>query len=106
MRRESHERWDLKKRKKPASLADAKIVTIAQILDWKIPAGYKKTDNDAIPPRETRLYTVSGFVRKTKLSPALQHRGIPSGAGGNDASCPRTCGSLGAELIPKPLAIR
>ena len=30
--------------------------------------GYKKTHNDVIPPRENKLYTVSGFVRKVKLS--------------------------------------
>ena len=35
---DSHERWDLKKRKKPASLADAKTVSIAQIIGRKADA--------------------------------------------------------------------
>src|SRR5436190_16861737 len=63
-----HERWTLKHRKKPASLAGAKRVTISDILDWKIPAGHTDTEEEAIPPREPRLYSVSGFVRKVQLS--------------------------------------
>jgi hypothetical protein len=59
----NHERWALKTRSAPASLASAKPVTLAQILSWAIPAGHTVADVDPIPPREPKLYTVTGFVR-------------------------------------------
>jgi hypothetical protein len=62
------ERWTLKQRKQPSSLAGAKSVSITDVLAWKIPAGHKDSEEQAIPPREPKLYTVSGFVRKVKLS--------------------------------------
>src|SRR5712691_8724139 len=64
----NHERWSLKTRSKPNSLASAKTVSLATILGWAIPAGHNATETAAIPPREPKLYTVSGLVRKIKLS--------------------------------------
>jgi hypothetical protein len=65
---ENHERWALKGRSKPSSLASAKPVTLATVLSWAIPAGHTDSDEAAIPPREPKLYTLSGFVRKIKQS--------------------------------------
>ena len=65
---EHHERWALKTRSKPASLAEAKSITLAQMLTWAVPAGHTDSEQQAIPPREPKLYTVTGFVRKIKLS--------------------------------------
>ena len=65
---DGHERWALKTRSRPRSLARAKTVSLATILGWAVPAGHDATDAAAIAPREPRLYTVSGFVRKIKLS--------------------------------------
>jgi hypothetical protein len=65
---DNHERWTLKNRSKPSSLASAKSITLADILGWAIPAGHTVSEEDAIPPREPKLYTLSGFVRKIKLS--------------------------------------
>src|SRR5437870_11313959 len=53
---------------RPHSLASAKGVSLGTILGWAIPAGHDTNDIAAIPPREPKLYTVSGFVRKIKLS--------------------------------------
>jgi len=63
-----HERWALKTRAKPRSLTSAKAVSLPTILGWAMPAGHGAGETDAIRPREPRLYTVSGFVRKIKLS--------------------------------------
>jgi hypothetical protein len=65
---DAHERWALKTRSKPHSMAGAKTVSLATVLRWAIPAGHDASETAAIPPREARLYTVSGFVRKIKLS--------------------------------------
>ena len=41
---------------------------MADILGWAIPAGHTVSEEDAFPPREPKLYTLSGFVRNIKLS--------------------------------------
>src|SRR5262245_53312409 len=64
----NHERWPLKTRAKPPSLAGAKTIALATILHWAIPAGHTDAEHDAIKPREPKLYTVTGFVRKVKFS--------------------------------------
>jgi hypothetical protein len=63
-----HERWALKTRSKPRSLTSAKAVSPPTILAWAIPAGHGAGETAARRPREPRLYTVSAFVRKIKLS--------------------------------------
>jgi hypothetical protein len=64
----NHERQALKTRAAPSSLAGATSRTLAQVLTFAIPAGHKDTERDAIKPREPKLYQVTGFVRKIKLS--------------------------------------
>jgi hypothetical protein len=63
-----HERWALKTRWKPRSLTSAKAVSLPTILAWAIPADHGAGETAARRPREPRLYTVSAFVRKIKLS--------------------------------------
>src|SRR5436309_2967905 len=53
---ENHERWTLKNRSKPSSLSSAKSITLSDILGWAIPAGHTVSDENAIPPREPKLY--------------------------------------------------
>jgi hypothetical protein len=47
---------------------DAKTVSLATVLGWPIPAGHDASETAAIPPRESKLYTDSGFVCKIKQS--------------------------------------
>src|SRR3954470_4757453 len=63
-----HERWALKTRSKPRSLARAKALSLAAVRGWAIPAGHDASETAAIRPREPRLYAVTGFVRTIKLS--------------------------------------
>jgi len=63
-----HERRALKTRLRPRSLARARTVSLRTMLDWKIPAAHSASEIDAIPPRERKLYTVTGVVRKIELS--------------------------------------
>ena len=66
---DNHERWQLKQRPKPQSLSTAKVISLDTILGWAIPAGHTDHDEGAIPPREPKLYRVSGFVRLIKQDP-------------------------------------
>src|SRR4051794_25696282 len=50
-----HERWALKTRSKPRSLARAKAVSLATV-GWVIPAGHDASETAALRPREPRLY--------------------------------------------------
>src|SRR5260221_4074369 len=69
----NHERWSLKTRPKPHSLASAKTVSLATMLGWPIPAGHDAAETTAIPPREPKLYTVSGLVLQIKVSGDRRH---------------------------------
>ena len=63
-----HERWQLKTRPKPGSLASADAVAVPDVLAWAVPLGHHDTENTAVVPKEKHLFTLTGFVRKIKLS--------------------------------------
>jgi hypothetical protein len=64
----NHERQALKTRSAPPSSAGASARTLAQVFDWAIPAGHTDAEQNAIKPREPKLYQLTGFVRKIKRS--------------------------------------
>ena len=92
---ENHERWALKTRPKPSSLASANPVTLGDLLGWAIPAGHTVADETAIPPREPKLYTVTGVVRKIKQSDDDCDFHLELAASGN-ASAPRVIVEIAA----------
>src|SRR4051812_42281840 len=63
-----HERCALKTRPKPPSLSPARTITLSRMLAWTIPAGHTAAEENAIPPREPRLHTLTAYVRKIGLS--------------------------------------
>jgi hypothetical protein len=62
-------RWAMKTRSVAHASMGTHTLTVAEVLDWDVPAGLKRAVDQVQDPREAKLLTVRGYVRLIKRAP-------------------------------------